>query len=169
MPKRVKYFISSLLTALGFYLYLILPVESRYFGLMLLIALTAFCFWFGLGIVFEGNFNNRVMSALLPIMWTLGYGLFAALLPINWVNLIFLSLFFGGGIYVMFLVENVFLVAIGYKTVPLYRAAYTVSLMMTLLVSFLLFDDLFSFHLPFWGNMLATIFLSFLIFNYQYN
>ena len=68
----------------------------------------------------------------------------------------------------MFLVENVFLVAIGYKTVPLYRAAYTVSLMMTLLVSFLLFDDLFSFHLPFWGNMLATIFLSFLIFNYQY-
>jgi hypothetical protein len=68
----------------------------------------------------------------------------------------------------MFLVENVFLVAIGYKTVPLYRAAYTVSLMVTLLVSFLLFDDLFSFHLAFWGNMLVTIGLSFLIFNYQY-
>lgn len=168
MSKRFKYFISALLTGVGFYLYLILPVESRYFGLMLLVALTAFCFWFGLGIIFEGSFETRIMSALLPIMWTLGYGLFAALLPINWLNLIFLSLFFGGVIYIMFLVENVFLVAIGYKTVPLYRAAYTVSLLTMLLVSFLLFDSLFSFHLSFWINMLLGAGLAFLIFNYQY-
>lgn len=168
MSKRFKYVISSVLTVIGFYLYLSLPVESRYFGLMLLVALTSFCFWFGLGIIFEGTFNNRIMSALLPTLWTLGYGLFAALLPINWANLIFLSLFFGIVIYILFLVENVFLVAIGYKTVPLYRAAYTVSLMSILLVSFLLFDALFSFHFPFWGNMIAAAILSFLIFNYQY-
>ena len=168
MSKRFKYFISALFTGVGFYLYLILPVESRYFGLMLLVALTAFCFWFGLGIVFEGSFETRIMAALLPIMWTLGYGLFTALLPINWLNLIFISLFFGAVIYVMFLVENVFLVAIGYKTVPLYRAAYTVSLMTILLVSFLLFDSMFSFHLIFWVNMLISAGLAFLIFNYQY-
>ena len=68
----------------------------------------------------------------------------------------------------MFLAENVFLVAIGYRTVPLYRAAYTVSLILLLLVSFFVFNSLFSFKLPFWGNMLATAFLGLLIFAYQY-
>lgn len=168
MPKRFKYFISSFLVSIGFYLYLGLSVESKYFGLMLLVALTAFCFWFGLGIIFEGSFNTRVMSVLLPVLWSLGYGLFSALLPMSLVNMLFLSIFFGMVMYVMFLAENVFLVAIGYRTVPLYRAAYTVSLMVTLLVSFLVFNSLFSFHLPFWGNMLATAVLGFLTFSYQY-
>jgi hypothetical protein len=168
MPKRLKYFISSFVGAIGFYLYLGLSVESRYYGLMLLLAMIAFCFWFGLGIIFEGNIDTRIMSVLLPILWTLGFGLFSALLPINWLNLLLLTIFFGGVLYAMFLAENVFLVAIGYKTVPLYRAAYTVSLILILLVSFFVFNSLFSFKLPFWGNMAVTLFLGLLIFAYQY-
>jgi len=168
MPKRLKYFISSLIAALGFYLYLGLSVESRYYGLMLLLTMVAFCFWFGLGIVFEGGIDTKIMSVLLPVLWTLGFGLFAALLPTNWLNLLLLTIFFGGVLYAMFLAENVFLVAIGYKTVPLYRAAYTVSLILILLVSFFVFNSMFSFSLPFWGNMLASMFLGLLIFTYQY-
>jgi hypothetical protein len=76
--------------------------------------------------------------------------------------------FFGIILYAMFLAENVFLVAIGYRTVPLYRAAYTVSLIIVLVVSFFIFNSLFSFMLPFWGNMLVTIFLGLLIFSYQH-
>jgi hypothetical protein len=168
MPKRFKYFISSLIAAIGFYLYLGLSVESRYYGLMLLLTMVAFCFWFGLGIVFEGSIDTKIMSVLLPVLWTLGFGLFAALLPTNWLNLLLLTIFFGGVLYAMFLAENVFLVAIGYKTVPLYRAAYTVSLILILLVSFFVFNSMFSFSLPFWGNMLASMFLGLLIFTYQY-
>lgn len=168
MPKRLRYFISSAIGAVGFYLYLGLSVESRYYGLMLLLAMVAFCFWFGLGIIFEGDIDTKIMAVLLPVLWTLGFGLFSALLPTNWLYLLFLTIFFGGVLYAMFLAENVFLVAIGYKTVPLYRAAYTVSLILILLVSFFVFDSLFSFKLPFWGNMLATAFLGLLIFSYQY-
>jgi hypothetical protein len=168
MPKRLKYFISSLIGAVGFYLYLGLSVESRYFGLMLLLAMIAFCFWFGLGIIFDGNIDTKIMSVLLPVLWTLGFGMFSALLPTNWLNLLLLTIFFGGILYVMFLAENVFLVAIGFRTVPLYRAAYTVSLILILLVSFFVFNSLFSFKLPFWGNMLTTMLLSLLIFTYQY-
>jgi hypothetical protein len=168
MPKRLKYFISSVIGALGFYLYLGLLVESRYYGLMLLLALVAFCFWFGLGIIFEGDIDTKIMAVLLPVLWTLGFGMFSVLLPTNWLNLLLLAIFFGSILYVMFLAENVFLVAIGYRTVPLYRAAYTVSLILVLLVSFFIFNSLFSFNLPFWGNMLATIFLGLLIFSYQY-
>ena len=58
MPKRLRYFISSVLAALGFYLFLGLGVESRYYGLMLLVALVAFCFWFGLGIIFDGSIDT---------------------------------------------------------------------------------------------------------------
>lgn len=168
MPKRFKYFISSLLGGLGFYLFLGLSVESKYFGLMLLVAMVAFCFWFGLGIIFEGGVDTKVMAVLLPVLWTVGFGMFSALLPANWLNYLLLSISFGMVLYVIFLAENVFLVAIGYKTVPLYRAAYTVSLMLTLLTSFFVFDSLFSFKLPFWGNMAATLVLGFLIFSYQY-
>jgi len=168
MPKRLRYFISSALSALGFYLYLGLSVESRYYGLMLLVALVSFCFWFGLGIIFEESTDTRIMSVLLPVLWTLGFGLFSALLPANWLNFLLSSLFFGVVVYVMFLAENVFLVAIGYKTVPLYRAAYTVNLIVTLLVSFFVFDGIFSFKLPYWGNMLAVAVLSLLFFAYQY-
>ena len=121
-------------------------MESRYYGLMLLLAMIAFCFWFGLGIIFEGNVDTKIMSVLLPVLWTLGFGLFSALLPINWLNLLLLTIFFGGVLYTMFLAENVFLVAIGYKTVPLYRAAYTVSLILILLVSFFIFDSLYRFN-----------------------
>ena len=168
MPKRLRYFISSGLAALGFYLFLMLPVDSRYFGLMLLIALTAFCFWFGLGIIFEGNIDTKIMAVLLPSLWTAGFALFAALLPASALNFIISSLFYGVVLYAMFLTENVFLVAIGYRTVPLYRAAYTVSLILSLVASFFVFDALFSFKLPFWGNALATFMVGMLIFGYQY-
>jgi hypothetical protein len=68
----------------------------------------------------------------------------------------------------MFLVKNVFLVAIGFRTVPLYRAAYTVSVMLTLLASFFLFDSMLSFKLPFWANMLITFIFGIVIFANHY-
>lgn len=168
MSKRIKYFISSLIGAIAFYLYLGLPVESRYYGLMLMLVIVVFCFWFGLGIIFEASFETRIMSVLLPLLWTIGFGLFSVLLPLNWLNLLLITIFFGAILYVIFLAENVFLVAIGYRTVPLYRAAYTVSLILVLLISFFVFNSLYSFKFPFWGNMLGTIFLGLLIFSYQY-
>ena len=139
MSKRIKYFISSLIGALAFYLYLGLPVESKYYGLMLMLVIVVFCFWFGLGIIFDASFETRIMSVLLPLLWTIGFGLFSVLLPLNWLNLLIITGSFGIILYVIFLAENVFLVAIGYRTVPLYRAAYTVSLILVLLISFFVF------------------------------
>lgn len=168
MSKRFKYFISSLISALGFFIFVSLPYESRYFGLMVGIVLVVFCFWFGLGIIFEKSFYTRVMSVLLPTSFFVGFGLFVAFLPYNIILTVILSVFFGIMLYVMFLVENVFLVAIGFKTVPLYRAAYTVSLIILLLASFFMFDSLFSFRLSFWWNGWWTLVISTVIFLYQF-
>lgn len=168
MNKRFKYFVSSLFSAIGFFMFISLPYESRYFGLMAGVVLVAFCFWFGLGIVFEGDLWTRLMSVLLPVFFFVGFGLFGAFLPYNLAAAMMMSLFFGLVLYVLFLVENVFLVAIGFKTVPLYRAAYTVSLIVVLLSAFFMFDSMLSFRLAFYWNGLWVLIMAWLIFLYQF-
>jgi len=168
MSKRWRYLISTVLSGIGMYLFLSLPVDSRYLGIALELVLVVFCFWFGLEIVFDKKFHTKLMTAILPVLLTLGYGLFVVLLPLSQINLLIYIVVFGAMIYLMFLVENVFLVAIGYKTVPLYRAAYTVSLILVLLTAFFLFNSMLSFKLPFWGNSLMTLLLTLFLFLYQF-
>lgn len=159
---------STVLSGIGMYLFLSLPVDSRYLGIGLELALVVFCFWFGLGIIFERKMHTKLMTAILPVLLTLGYGLFVVLLPLNQINLLIYVAIFGAMVYLMFLVENVFLVAIGFKTVPLYRAAYTVSLILVLLTAFFLFDSILSFRLPFWGNSLLSLLITTFLFLYQF-
>ena len=145
-----------------------LPYESRYFGLMIGVVMVMFCFWFGLGILFEKSLYTRMMAVLLPVCFFTGFGMFVAFLPNSfWLSLLF-SIFFGLVLYGLFLVENVFLVAIGFKTVPLYRAAYTVSLIIMLLSVFFMFNSLFSFRLAYYWNGLWTLLISLAIFLYQF-
>jgi len=166
MSKRLKYFLSSLLTAIGFYFFLSLPYESHYYGLLVGVVLIVFCFWFGLGIMFDQSIYIRLMSIVMPVAFFVGFALFAILLPQNFLLTFIYSLFFGIICYAMFLVENVFLVAIGFRTPPLYRSAYTVGLILLLLTSFFLFDSLFSFKFNYWLNMLFVFVISMVIFMY---
>lgn len=152
----------------GFYLFLWLPVDSRYYGLALEIGLVMFCFWFGLGVIFENNIDEKLMVIILPLIFALGYSLFCALLPENQFYMIMLSVFFGFVIYLLFLVENVFLVAIGTKTVPLYRTAYTTSLIFTLFSGFFVFNSLLSFKWPFYINLVSVAGISIIMFLYQF-
>lgn len=166
MSKKLKYLISSLLATVGFYFFLSLPYESHYYGLLVGVVLIIFCFWFGLGIVFDKSIYIRLMSIVMPVAFFIGFALFATLLPQNFLLSLFYSFFFGIISYAMFLVENVFLVAIGFRTPPLYRAAYAVGLILLLLTSFFLFDSLFSFKFIYWLNMLLVFVISMVIFLY---
>ncbi len=168
MPKRIKYLISSLIASAGFYFFISLPYSSHYYGLLVGAVLTAFCFWFGLGIIFDQSLYVRLMSVILPVGFFVGFGLFAALLPQTFLTILLTSLFFGIVNYVMFLVENVFLVSIGYRTPPLYRAAYTVGLVLLLLTTFFLFDSLFSFKVIYWLNVIFVFIISLVNFMYLF-
>ena len=168
MSKRFRYLISSLLSAVGFYFFINLPYSSHYYGLLVGMVLVIFCFWFGLGIIFEHSLYIRLMSIILPLGFFVGFGLFVALLPQNFLTAFLSSLFFGLIAYVIFLVENVFLVSIGGRTPPLYRAAYTVGLIILLLTAFFLFDSLFSFKFIYWMNGLLIFVISAVIFLYLF-
>ena len=61
-----------------------------------------------------------------------------------------------------------FLVAIGFRTPPLYRAAYTIGLMIMLMSAFFLFNSLFSFKFVYWLNAVIVFFLSCLLFLYLF-
>ena len=108
------------------------------------------------------------MSIILPVGFFIGFGLFAALLPQTFLTIFLTSIFFGIMCYVMFLVENVFIVSIGYRTPPLYRAAYTVGLVLLLLAAFFLFDSLFSFKLIYWLNSILVFIISMFLFMYVF-
>lgn len=166
MSKKIRYLISSLLATIGFYFFLTLPYSSYYYGLMVGVVLVIFCFWFGLGIVFDKSIYIRLMSVVMPVAFFVGFALFVTLLPQSFLLTLMYSLFFGVINYTMFLVENVFLVAIGFRTPPLYRAAYTVGLILLLLSSFFLFDSLFSFKFIYWLNMVFVFVISMIIFLY---
>ena len=168
MSKRLKYLLSSFLASTGYYFFLGLPYESRNYGLLVGMVLVVFCLWFGLGIIFKGDLGFRLISVVLPLIFFVGFGMFTALLPFNFVGRLILTIIFGAVIYVIFLVENVFMVAIGFKTVPLYRAAYTVNLIILLLAGFFLFNTMYSFGFDYWVNTLMVMFLTCLIFVYQF-
>jgi len=168
MPKRLKYLISSIIAAVGFYFFINLPYSSHYYGLTVGMVLIVFCFWFGLGIVFSQSLYIRLMSIVLPVGFFVGFGLFVALLPTTFLVALISSLFFGVIAYGTFLVENVFLVAIGGRTPPLYRAAYTVGLMLLLLTTFFLLDSLFSFKLIYWLNTIFVFLISAAVFMYLF-
>jgi hypothetical protein len=166
--KRIKYWAASILAALGFYLYLSLPFDSQIWGMMVGVVLMVFCFWFGMGIVFSPEVNLRLMVAVLPTLFYIGAGMFLALLPLGFWSQIILAGVFGVIAYVIFLVENVFLVSVGYKTVPLYRAAYTVGLILLLVSGFFLFNTMWSYRLVFWANLVISTVISTVIFWYHF-
>lgn len=152
MPKRLKYLLVSFFSVLTFALFLALPNEFRYYGLMAGSGFLVLAFWLSLGMAFEGDLGNRVMFVLLPVSFFIGYGLFTVLLPFSVIGSLVVSLVFGATVYVMLLVENVFSVAIDFKTVPLYRAAYTVGFILMLITAFFLFDSILSYRSSFWLN-----------------
>ncbi len=168
MTKKLRYLFSSVLSSVAFYFFLGLPYESRNYGLLVGMVLVIFCIWFGLSIIFEGDLGLRLISVILPLIFFVGYGMFTALLPFNFFGRLVLTIIFGLVFYVIFLADNVFVVAIGFRTVPLYRAAYTVNLIILLLASFFLFNSLYSYRFDYWVNTLAVFFLSMLIFIYQF-
>jgi hypothetical protein len=168
MDKKVKFAIISAILGLVFFLFLFLPTELRYVPLAVGVFLVVFCYWFGLGVIFETKWFDKIALVILPSGLFVGLGLLAMMFPQSfWLMLLF-SLFFGALCYVIFLVDNVFIVAIGFKTVPLYRAAYTVSLILTMLMSFLLFNNIFSYKVEFYWNFVSVFLVSILLFWYQF-
>lgn len=161
ITKRQKIVISSILVTIGF-----LGTQFSYFLFFRLyasLALTALVLLLATWSLWEGlNKTKVIMLFILPVLFALGFSAFYFLFPIRWLTRIPSALFFGLLFYLLMLAQNVFNIA-AIKTIPLYRAASTVSFLFTVLTAFLLYRVLFSLNWPFYWNGVAVVVITFLL------
>lgn len=141
-----------------------------------IVAVVAISYLVSAWVLFEDLKGIEWLTVLiLPVMYTLGAGLFSLFLPES-VPRIFgqrlevdvgrllaaiirggFWLLYGVGAYGLYLTENIFSVA-AIRTIQLLRAARAVGFLLTLVVAMFLFQALFSFRLQFyWLGLLAGV------------
>lgn len=96
------------------------------------------------------------IAPILPTLFTVSIGLFYFLLPEQILTRIILFVLFGVGMYAILLTENILTVS-AIRTIQLLRAAHALSFLFSLLVSFLIYDTVFSFKFSPWINMILVL------------
>lgn len=165
MSKRARFFAVALFLGLCLWATSFFGVEKR-FGLVL--AISGISYVLSAWVLFEDLKGWEWVTLLvLPVLFTLGSGLFANLLPsaipsmfgLNFqietsiflgsvVRFIFIALYVLG-MYAVLLTENIFSVA-SIRTIQLFRAARSVSFILALIVSLFFFAVAYSLKLPFY-------------------
>jgi len=158
LTKRQKFVITSALLSLGFIGINFLDNQYRFWAIGFLTALTVTLFFWSL---IEGiGLDARLLTLVLPALFTLSIGLFFFLLPASIFVRLPVVIAFGVGIYALCLTTNIFTVS-AIRTIALVRAAKGVGFVFTLLVLFFLYDTLFSLRLSIFPNtiliLLATL------------
>lgn len=141
MSKRLKFVLSSALLSLGF---ISIQFLDEAFKIPSIFILTVMSGLFSAWSFKESLGKNMVwLSLVLPVLFTLGSGLFWFLLPSSIFTMIPIFIFYTIGIYVLLTTMNIYTVSTQ-KTIALFRAAKGVGFVMTLVVAFLVYDAILS-------------------------
>ena len=160
MKKRTKIILSSLVLGLLFYLINSLTGYNRNYLLAgLALAGIGFMIWSLWGEIRRIEF---ITVLILPVFFTVGFGLFYFLLPSStWLRLVMAGLF-AAGVYILMLTENIFAVA-NQRNIQLLRAAQATGFLVTLVTAFFIFDAILSYRLHAWWNALLVMGVSWLV------
>lgn len=178
MSKRTKFILVSLLIASLLWLTSMAQVDYR-FGLVL--AVGAVSYILSVWVLFDDLKGIEwITLIILPMMFTLGAGLFSNFLPTAFPGMfgksisvetsqllagIFKVLYFllvGVGLYGILLIENIFSVA-SIRTIQLFRAARSVNFIFTLVTSLFFFTVALSLKLAFWWVIPISFAVSFVL------
>lgn len=158
MTKRQKFLVTSGILSFGFLFIQIANILFRYEAILVLTALSLILsFWslrVGLGK------NATLLTLILPVVFTVGIGLFYFLLPSTLLARLPVAILFGFGMYALLLTANIYTVS-AIRTIALLRAANAVGFLLTLAASFFLFDTVLSLRLFPWENSLLVFIISF--------
>ncbi len=161
LTKRRKFILSSILLAVGLSFIQFGSLENRYLAIGVLSLLTIPLVLWSLHEALRGTL--WLVTWILPLLFTAGVGLFYFLLPSSIFTGIPVIVFYLLGLYALFLSENIFSVA-SIRTIQLFRSASAVSFLLTLFTSFLLYDTIFSFRLPYFLNSVFVFLVSIFLF-----
>lgn len=104
-----------------------------------------------------------LLTLVLPVMFTIGVGLFWFLLPASVFARIPIVIFYGFGVYALCLTANIYTVS-AIRTIALQRAARGVGFVLTLVTSFLVFDAILSIKAPIFVTGAVVAISSFILF-----
>ena len=175
MSKRTKFILISTLIAFFLWLTSLAQVDYR-FGLVLAVAAVSYIL--SVWVLFDDL--KGIEWIVLPMMFTLGSGLFSNFLPTAFPGMfgqtlsvetsqllagIFKIVYFllvGLGLYSILLIENIFSVA-SIRTIQLFRAARSVNFILTLVTSLFFFTVALSLKLAFWWVVPISFAVSFIL------
>lgn len=161
LTKRRKFILSSIILTAGLSFTQFGHPADRYLTIGILSFSTIPLVLWSLSEALRGAI--WLVSWILPLMFTAGIGFFYFLLPTSPFTAIPVIVLYLLGMYALFLSENIFSVA-AIRTIQLYRSASAVNFLLTLFTSFLLYDTIFSFRLPFFLNSFLVFLISILLF-----
>lgn len=141
LSKKLRFVLSSIILSIGFVSTQFIDGPSKFLVIIILVmlsgALSAWSFYEGLGK------DMTLLSLILPMLFTLGVGVFWFLLPSSIFTNIPIVLFYSIGSYVISSTMNIYTVASS-KSIALLRAARGVGFVLTLVASFFIFDAILS-------------------------
>ncbi|HOX95872.1 MAG TPA: hypothetical protein PLI45_00610 [Candidatus Woesebacteria bacterium] len=178
MSKRTRFVLVSILIAFLLWLTSLAQVDYR-FGFVMAVAAASYILsaW----VLFDDLKGIEWITLLvLPLMFTLGSGLFSNFLPTAFPGMlgvtfstetsqllagifkVFYFVLVAMGLYGILLIENIFSVA-SIRTIQLFRAARSVNFILTLVTSLFFFTVALSLKLAFWWVMPISFITSFLL------
>lgn len=167
LTKRQRIVLVSIIMCIG--LLFTLSNNLLFYRVQFVIGLGIVAYFLSLWALWEGMTKLKaLMLLLLPSLFTVAIATFSFLIKPGWVIplwmiKVFTSMVYGLSFYSILLSQNVFNVAAASRTIPLYRAASTVTFLFTLITGFLMFGVVLSFNLPFYLNGLIVVVISFLL------
>lgn len=180
MSKRTRFIVVGIVLAVLLWIVTMMPVDYR-FGLSL--GVSAVSYVLTVWVLFDDLKGIEWLTLMvLPVMFTLGCGLFSNFLPtavprmfgqafqietaqiLAAIVKILYFICFAVGMYGILLIENIFSVA-SIRTIQLFRAARSVNFILTLITSLFFYTVVLSLKLPFWwvmpGVFVVSLVLSF--------
>ncbi len=158
LTKRQKITIASIIITLGLLSTQLVDFNLRF---RFLLGLSILAYFLSLWALWEGlNLTKAFILLILPTFFTLSVASFYFLLPVRWLTRLPVAFIFGLSFYTLLLSQNVFNVA-AIRTIPLYRAASTTSLLFTVISAFFIYTVISAFHFLFIFNGLVVAAISF--------
>lgn len=144
ISKRQRFIIAVVILSLGLFISQHLLGKSGVFVTLFLSFLSTFLFFLANYQDMKQNFSPFLL--VLPFFYSLSFGLFYFLVPARFLSRLLMTTLYAGGLYSLFLSENIFTVASA-RTIALLSSARTVSFIITLVSYFFLTNVVFSLDL----------------------
>jgi len=161
IDKRQRLFFAVLTVVLFNFFIILFPLQTAIYFIPINILIVYSATYFAL--LEDIERIEWVALFILPLYLSTSLLLFYYLLPVRWLTRIPYLAVLAVGMYASMLSVNIFNVGVE-KSLPLYRAAYSVSNFLSLLAFFLLYTVLYSFRLHFLLNSFFSILLSWPLF-----